>query len=111
MIVYRVFLRKWNDKTLFSAVVESDAALEYPVGKWTSAPENLAKKGYHPTCFIHLGEAKDFLNNFFVRERFEIWECEVEDVFVPKVKRVYGPFVYNFIIEDNSLIFRWSSLR
>ena len=78
--MYKVVKRQGNKLT--SAIVSGQAETEYIPGEWAQAPDWLAKDAYGLTVFLALHEAISFSRSM---SWLEIWECEVENLYLPLV--------------------------
>ena len=81
---YKVVLRTYNGHGgLVSMSVYGKAETTYLVGKWVTAPDWLADKGYHLLVFSSLYAAKLFASGWAGSDWVEIYECECEEEVVP----------------------------
>jgi len=84
-----------------SAIVMYAARVLYTKGEWVTAPEWLARKGYHLTFFEWLEDAEHFCSC----GSKAIWQCEVEDI-LDKL-----PQMCRFSVDDGKIepqsIYRW----
>ncbi len=87
MIGYK-FVQADEEGRFWSAMAERKACVEYKRGKWTYAPDWLARKGYHLFAFDNLEEATTLKEKHSLD--FKIFECEAEKIIaLPQKLRIY----------------------